>query len=162
MIANEQARWIALFFLFALIDEKIALQAAHKTIGFLKATAVVGKGSESERRVALIRALRSGFETYRKLLPQRKSARPLVQSWSWVSDVDLRAWSKFHKEATDDDVIAVVLSKILGLADAEIAEGLRISLGTARYRIGRGVRQLGASVGDADANPADSRALART
>ncbi len=41
------------------------------------------------------------------------------------------------------EVEAVLLSKILGFSDNEIAEGLGVTSGTVRYRIGRGLRHLG-------------------
>lgn len=148
MITDEQVRWIALFFLFALLDEKTALAAAETAAAQVKALPVPEGPlvDESARRVSLISILRKVFETNRKALARN---RPLVMSegvWTLPEGIDLRGWTKFQKDSSDGEVIAVILSKLLSFTDYEIAEGLNISIGTARYRIGKGMRQLGTSL----------------
>jgi hypothetical protein len=90
--------------------------------------------------------LRKTFEASRKGLARNRPATIAENVWSFPEGVNLQAWSKFHRDSSDGEVIAVVLSKILGFTDYEIADGLNTSLGTARYRIGKGMRQLGESL----------------
>lgn len=136
---EEQVRQIALFFLFAFMDEKLALQAAQKTVAQMKAL----QGSGAWPSVPLIRVLRKTFEQMRKLNPKSRPANIPGSVWNLPAGLDLSPWLKFQREASDTEIIAVALSKILRFEDPEIAEGIDVSLGTARYRIGKGVRQLG-------------------
>lgn len=138
-------RGIALFFLFTFLDEKIAVSAAESATAQVKALPPTPGPlvDEMGRRVQLITILRKTFDQHRKLLARN---RPLAMGdlvWTLPEGIDLRAWSKFQKDSSDGEVIAVVLSKILGFTDSEIADGLNISVGTTRYRIGKGMRQLG-------------------
>ena len=149
---DEQVRRIALFFLFSLMDEKVALQAAQKTIAGLKAA---GKstnpiGSEATSIPALpattiIATLRKMHDQHRKLVPRNRPLMIPSESWQLPAHVDAEAWIGFQKDSADTEIVAVVLSKILGYSDQDVAEGLNVSLGTARYRIGKGVKQLGLS-----------------
>ena len=148
MITDEQLRWIALFFLFTLLDEKAAVAAAESAAAQIKAQPPRGPlVEESMQRVALIRIFKKTFDHSRKALP-RNRVTPTANTdlWQWPASLDPQAWIRFQKDADDGEVIAVVLSRILNFADYEIAEGLTISVGTARYRIGKGMRGLGASL----------------
>jgi len=145
MITDEQVRRIALFFLFSLMDEKIALQAAHRTVAQLKAQTSMNQPAapSSMSDVDLIRILRKHHGHYQKLLPRNRPTGVPVGAWSLPEGLDLSAWIKFQKDALEHETVAIVLSRILGYPEETIAEGLNITLGTARYRIGKGVRQLG-------------------
>jgi hypothetical protein len=154
---DEQVRRIALFFLFSLMDEKVALQAAHKTIAGLKAAGEAVSGSvthdftstsgssSATSAITIIAALRKMHDQHRKLVPRNRPLMIPNSAWSLPENVDAEAWIKFQKDSADTEIVAVVLSKILSYSDQDIAEGLNVSLGTARYRIGKGVRQLGMS-----------------
>ncbi|MEK7358727.1 MAG: hypothetical protein AAB250_19940 [Bdellovibrionota bacterium] len=144
MLSDEQARGIALFFLFSLMDEKTALAAAHKAVASAKAAAP--KASQTPSETAIVTVLRKTFETHRKLLPRnRPTEAPL--SWKLPPGIDAQAWAKFHQDSSDGEIVAIVLAKVLGFSEEAIAEGLNVSLGTLKYRIGKGMRQLGAALG---------------
>lgn len=139
MITEEDVRRIALFFLFALSDEKSALQAAQKTVAQLKAKSA---GSNAD----LIRTLRKAFEHQQKL-GLRAPNVPLSESVCQLPpDVELRAWLKFKKDASEQEIVALVLAKILGFSEDDIARGLDVSIGTVHYRVGKGTRQLGTAM----------------
>jgi DNA-directed RNA polymerase specialized sigma24 family protein len=150
MISDDLVRGIALFFLFSLMDEKAALLAAQKVVATLKAQQKPREksdSSESASRVALIKILRKTFEQQRKLQPRNRPTAPPSEAWVLPPELaDVKPWQKFQKDAADVEIVAVVLSRILGMTDHEIAEGLNISLGTARYRVGKGMRHLGSSL----------------
>lgn len=144
MVTDEQVRWIALFFLFSLMDEKVALQAAHKSIAHLKATTSASLDpASSEAKVILIRTMLKDLEQYRKVISRQKITPVTEATWSLPDQFDLTAWAKFQKDASESEVVAVVLSRILGVSDSELAEGLGVTMGTARYRVGKGIRHLG-------------------
>lgn len=152
MVADEQVKAIALFFFLSFMDEELALQASEKAIAQLK----VKKGSAlpSVDEVTLVRLLRQKYDQYKDQLKDtaRRPAKPNANlSWVESSQVHLEAWSKFHQEAHPHEVVAVVLSRVLGFRDETIASGLGISLGTTQHRIGKGIRNLGAHMKGAEA-----------
>lgn len=140
MVSDSDTRAIALFFLFAFMEEKVALQAAHKAVASLKSRTASGA---KVGRDDLIEVLRKQFDQHRKLAPRNQTSAPPETAWRIPAGLDTVAWSKFQKEAGENEIIAVTLSRILGFTDEDIAGGLGISLGSARYRIGKGMRQLG-------------------
>jgi hypothetical protein len=140
-MTDDQVRRIALFFLFTLMDERVAMHAAQKAVAHLKATS--GPNAEG---ATVIQTLRRLHDQHRKLLPRSRPVQIPVGTLTLPDGADFAPWIKFQKEGSDQEIVAVVLSKILSYADEDIADGLGVSLGTARYRIGKGVRQLGLSV----------------
>ena len=137
-MSDEQVRWIALFFLFSSMDEKVAIQSAQKAIAQLKSA-----GAKMITPALIIRTSRKILEHYHQS-PMRNRAPVIPQGvWTLPPHFDMTSWMKFQKDAAPEQVVAVIFSKILGFNDVDIAEGLGISLGTARYRVGKGIRQLG-------------------
>lgn len=148
MITDEQTREIALFFLFSLLDQRVALQAAHKAIAQVKSLPTE-EGVISKSDIALI--LKRGFESHRKLLPRNQPTEISETALAFPEGTDFATWQKFHLVASDQEITAVVMSKILGYDDAVMAEGFQVSIGTMKYRISKGIRQLGTVVPKAQA-----------
>ncbi|MNT80198.1 hypothetical protein D3C72_2196280 [compost metagenome] len=67
----------------------------------------------------------------------------MESGWLIPEGVDLGPWREFQKTASEDELLTVIWSKILKLSDHEISEGLGITQGTIRYRLGRALRKLG-------------------
>jgi hypothetical protein len=63
--------------------------------------------------------------------------------WLIPEGIDLGPWREFQKNASEDELLTVIWSKILKFSDLEISEGLGITQGTIRYRLGRALRKLG-------------------
>ena len=143
MLSDEQARGIALFFLFSLMDEKVALQAAHKSVASVKALAPGPDHAAADSEI--IKILRKNFAAHRTLLARNRPSE-MPTSWILPEGVTSAAWSRFHKDSSDAEIVAVVLSKILNFPDDAIVAGLGLSIGTLKYRVGKGMKQLGASL----------------
>jgi DNA-directed RNA polymerase specialized sigma24 family protein len=150
MVSDADARTIGLFFLFTLMEEKAALGAAQKAIIHLKSRK--RSGTEFDRE-DLVAALHRVYQNDRKLVPRNQlqaqlhpAPQPSIDERTHYLNAgsELTAWTRFHREAGENEIVAVTLSRILGISDQAIAAGLGISLGSARYRIGKGIRQLGA------------------
>ncbi len=141
MVSSDQAREIALFYLLSLMDEKLALSAAHKSIAQLKAMKPLENGTHD--RVDVARILRKGFDTHRKML-QRNRPTEMSERILWFPDgTDFATWQKFYRSSSDAEVTAIVLTRILGFPEAAVAEGFNVSSGTMKYRVAKGTRQLG-------------------
>jgi hypothetical protein len=141
MISSGQAQEIALFYLLSLMDEKLALSAAHKSIAELKATKPLEDGTHDRADVA--RILRRGFDTHRKMLSRNRPTDMGETILTFPSGTDFVTWQKFCRASSDAEVTAVVLTKILGFSEGHVAEGFNVSSGTMKYRVAKGVRQLG-------------------
>jgi hypothetical protein len=141
MVSSDQAREIALFYLLSLMDEKLALSAAHKSIAQLKAMKPRDDGKHDRADVA--RILRKGFDTHRKMLSRNRPTEMSETLLGFPEGTDFATWQKFYRSSSDAEVTAVVLARILGYPEASIAEGFSVSAGTMKYRVAKGVRQLG-------------------
>lgn len=149
MVTESQVRRIALFFLFALLDTKASCEAAFRVVAQLKASGARGQTGVSD--VDLIRLLIKTQKSARHQLRQQTRAKgaestsSTVGAEAWVppSGLSLAPWQKFQREADELEVISVLLSNILGFGEDVVAKAMGVSLGTARYRLGRGVRHLG-------------------
>ncbi len=143
MITEQHVRWIALFFLFSLLDERVAAQATLKTVTALKARLPVeGTEDPSLMRIRIIEMCEKNRLNFKK--QALRSAHILTFSgWSLPDHVDMGPWARFQKEASEEELLSVIFSRILGFSDEEIAEGLKVTVGTTRYRVGRGLRHLG-------------------
>ncbi len=139
MVTDEQVRWIALFFLFSTMDETVAIQSSQKVVVQLKAHSGLGAIS----KIDVLRAVRKVWDIYLKTPARRRSTSAPEHTWKLPDHIELAPWVKFQKDASSEQVTAVVLTKILGFSEHEVAEGFGHSLGTSRYRLSRGIKQLG-------------------
>lgn len=142
MVSSNQARDIALFFLLSLMDEKLALSAAHKSIAQLKTVRALEDGHHDLVDVAKI--LRRNFESHRKQLSRNRPTEMSENVIGFPAGTDLATWQKFYRSSSDAEVTAVVLTRILGYPESAMAEGFNVSSGTMKYRVAKGIRQLGA------------------
>ena len=144
---RSRVREIGLFFLLGLMEEKAAMAAASRAVAQLKSQ--FGESSKPIAPVEVIRACRAAWKVYRKQRQQiprnqahnRQTDRS--QSWSMPESFDLSAWSRYQKDAPDEDTMAILFTYIFSFSDSDLAEGFQTSIGTIRYRLGKGVRQLG-------------------
>lgn len=144
---REQAREIGLFFLLGFMEERIALSAASRAIAQLKAEfSEISRKDREPGAVAIgavIRVCRESWKVYRKQIPRNQASNPPENTWIIPEHVDLTTWARYQKDAPDEDIMTVLFSLVLGVRDEDLAEGFQTSMGTIRYRLGKGVRQLG-------------------
>jgi DNA-directed RNA polymerase specialized sigma24 family protein len=147
---REYVRQVALFFFFALLDESIAQQSAERAIAQLKIKLKDTYFDQAERdtqmsryiREQVLRACQSGWQKDKELVDPK--APVLAPRQLQISENALAAWMAFHKDANEDELIALIFTKILGFPEDQVAEVCHVSIGTLRHRLSRGVRQLGA------------------
>ena len=141
---QSRVRDIGLFFLLGLMDERTALTAAGRVIAQLKAQ--YGDRFQSVPPVVVIRSCRASWKAFRRSVPRNQPVEIPQAAWVLPSsprEIDINAWGRYQKDASDDDVMALLFSHVLGFSDTDLAEGFQTSVGTIRYRLGKGVRQLG-------------------
>lgn len=144
---KEQSRAIGLFFFLGFMDERLALSAASRVVARLKAEFpdISRKNTEPEMLPvsAVIAGCLESWKVHRHQRSRSQAPGEVDVSWCQPSSIDLEAWSRFQADASDEDLMTLLFSIVLSVSDEELAEGFRTSVGTIRYRLGRGVRQLG-------------------
>ena len=144
-MSQESYRSIANFFFFAFLDEALALESATRISAQFKTRMQNQSTNTQTQNDALIVYLTNqAFQSHRKHLYKGHSLISQEGGWLLPEGLDLSAWKQFHKEVPDQEMLAVLWSQILGLSDAAISEGLGVTAGTVRYRVGHGLRKLGA------------------
>lgn len=150
---REQARAIGLFFLLGLMEERVALSAAGRAIARLKAEYPDISRKDREQEAVPIEALigvcRESWKIHRKQIPRNQPTIAPEASWVIPTGLEISTWARYQKDAPDEDIMTILFSLVLEIADEDLAEGFQTSIGTIRYRLGKGVRQLGLVVSEA-------------
>lgn len=139
-MSDQDYRLIALFFFFAFLDEKLAMQATIKAATYCESRARKLKHFDNSYFVYISRAIWNEFQSK---IVKGKSTVMLEASWVVNDHVDLGSWKEFHKLADANELLSVIWSRILNIADEDIAKGLNLTIGTTRYRVGRALKKLG-------------------
>ncbi len=128
---------VAKYFYFLCLDEQLSFSAS------LKALADLRNNGWLEDKPRWVQTLSKWKLRLKQLRGRPWPGFPEERGFSLPPDFELDAWSVFLSSAEPSEVEAVLLARILGFKDEEIARGLGVTVGTVRYRIGRGLRHLG-------------------
>lgn len=137
MIAVVDA--VARYFFFICLDQQLSFTASLKVLADLKGRDRIAP----EYRADWVRTLHKWRRKVHHLRPKAWSDSPQEKGFVLPEEFDLAIWVSFMSNADLEEVEAVLLSRILAFSDSEIAEGLDVTEGTVRYRVGRGLRRLG-------------------
>lgn len=132
---------IALFFFYATLDEKRAIEAA--STAFEQARKKLSKNPQMKPTVAIVAVTKQVWEENSGRFLRGRPNYSLESGWLLPEKVDLGPWKEFQKVSQEDEFLCLIWSKILKISDEDISLGLGVSIGTLRYRIGRALRKLG-------------------
>lgn len=143
MLKPEFLEKIALFFHLALLDEARAQGVVLRVVKKIRREQIKAKISGKELMISDIVRITSD-----QLKFERVHARPVGLAFSsgaliLPANSNFGPWFEFQKIADEKDFVAVLYSKILTLPDEEIATGLGVSVGSIRYRVSNGLKNLG-------------------
>ena len=130
---------VAKYFFFTCLDEQLSFSVSLKVLSELKAR----NRLDQEHRGHWVQTLHKWRTKVNHLRPRPWHDSPLEKGFILSEEFDLAGWVSFQSNADAHEVEAVLLSRILAFKDEEIAEGLDVTVGTVRYRVGRGLRHLG-------------------
>ena len=133
---------LALFFFFALLDERRAIDAA--AVALENCRRRLSKDPQLKSSVALVAATKSVWEKNSGRFVRGRPNYSSESGWILPQNIDMGAWKEFQKSAQEDEFLCLIWSQILKISDEDISLGLGISPGTLRYRTGRALRKLGA------------------
>jgi len=144
MLASEsQIRSACLFFFLTLLDEKRAVRFAAEALALFQRKQMQRKSDRSGHVPLFIWCL---IQKHRSIKNWRLAGQALVfspEDWAIPNDLEIGPWLDFRNSADEDEFITVLLIKVLGFSAADVARGLQLTAGTIRYRVGRGLRELG-------------------
>ncbi|KYG60670.1 hypothetical protein [Bdellovibrio bacteriovorus] len=132
---------IALFFYFALLDDQKAIEASSQALALGRARKQ--RNPDLKNSVAIVTATKTVWDRYKSRVARGRPNTSVESGWLIPDGTDLGPWREFQKSASEDELLTVIWSKILKLEDDDISEGLGITQGTIRYRLGRALRKLG-------------------
>lgn len=133
---------LALFFYFCFMDESRARLACQKALRPLREF-LKNPSAEATWRVQLVKSTQ-------KILAKQKNFGSVshigfVQGHiRFPEGSDWGPWFEFRKRTEPELFTAVIWVKVLGFKISEVAEGLGVTEGTVRFRLSRGLRELGA------------------
>lgn len=151
-MSEVEIRGITLFFFFALLDERRALDAASEALVLCRRK--LSKNPELKPAVALVGATRVVWEKHSGRFVRGRPNFSAESGYLFPQGLDLGPWKEFQKSAQEDEFLSLIWSQVLKIGDEDISQGLGISVGTLRYRVGRALRKLGQM-----ANPVTTRSL---
>lgn len=139
---EKDIRSLALFFFFALLDNKKALELTSLSYNYclLKKE----KNPDIKNQVLIVSATDKFLKESQKSLNRGFPFLSSDGGWVLPDKVEIGPWREFHKNATQDELLIVIWSKILKIPFSDISEALGVSEGTLRYRVAKGLRKLGA------------------
>ena len=140
-MTENDVKSIALFFYFALLDDQKAIEAASQALALGRARKQ--RNPELKSSVALVAATKTVWDKFKARVARGRPNTTIESGWLIPDGVDLGPWREFQKSASEDELLTVIWSKILKIEDDDISEGLGITQGTIRYRLGRALRKLG-------------------
>ena len=140
-MTEDDVRSIALFFYFAFLDDKKAIEAASRSLGLCRVR--LEKNPDLKPSVLIVSSTKTIWDKYLRRVARGRPNTSFESGWLIPENMDFGPWQEFQKLATDDELLTTIWSKILKISDDDISEGLGITQGTIRFRLGRALRKLG-------------------
>jgi len=141
MYENE-VKLIALFFFFSVLDDKKAIAASSTAADIFYYR--MKKKPDLNPQIALVSVTKLVWNRNKKKNLRGYPQYSTESGWLLPEGLDISPWKEFQKSAQEDELLAVIWSKILKINDEDISSALGIPEGTLRYRVGRALRKLGA------------------
>lgn len=130
---------VAKFFYFTSLNEQVTFACSFRVLGELKSNGWI----EGGHREQWVRVLSKWRVKMKKVAPRDWTHLPNEKGFLLPDKFNSKAWAAFLESGDPGEIEAVLLSRVLGFTDDEIAGGLGVTRGTVRYRVGRGLRHLG-------------------
>lgn len=125
---------VHLFYYLATMNEDNAIECAQRTLQR------VNRNEVNSLRVAeLVQLCENGLNRlHLKSKVEASRSKPIQ-----VPDViNLAIWKDMIKKSNREELSALVWTRILGFSEAEVAQGMAVSVGTVRHRVNRGMKTL--------------------
>jgi hypothetical protein len=139
-MSESDIKAIALFFFFTTLDENVAVLCSSDA--YEHARKKIEKDKNLNPAVVVtISCIYSWKKNRKKIFRGRPQYTP-DSGWLIPNNLNMGSWTEFQKFAPEDELIAIVLSKILCIDDEAVSIALGITQGTIRFRVGRALKRL--------------------
>lgn len=138
---ESDIRALALFFYFALLDDRKAIELAITALGICQDQKK--RFPQRKNSVILVSATNDVWSEVERKVKRGLPNTSIESGWVVPAGVDIGPWREFQKNATSNELQTLIWSRVLKYSDADIALGLGITTGTVRYRLARAFRKLG-------------------
>lgn len=140
-MTEEHLRKISLFFFFVTLSESQARDLSRQCYSWCLSKK--NKNPKMNSDTILILGL-SRFWDQIKNKP-RLGVSQVSQDSGWIlpPQFKLEPWIAFQKNASEEEIFAALLFRVLKYSPEVISESLGITSGTLRYRVAKAVRRIG-------------------
>lgn len=143
---EAQIRSVALFFFYTFLDKSLASKASVEAIS-LYDKRLKRRETHGPTEPLLVYSTYKVWKKYsKKRNIKTKDFDLSAEGWIIPEKLRLEPWREFVKDADPQLYLAVIWSTLLNFSDKDISEGLGISEGSVRYRVGNGLKLLGQMV----------------
>lgn len=142
---NNDIRSIALFFFFALQDDRKAADLATDAVGRARDRRK-RRPNETSAQTVIAATFEIWEEERRQLRKQKGAVVQSINAGWFRPSVDAAPWSEFRKTSAPEELATAIWSGILGYSPAHIAAALALPEGTVRYRLSSALQKLGMAV----------------
>lgn len=145
-MTEEHLRKISLFFFFVTLSENQARDLSRQCYSWCLTKK--SKNPKLNSDTILILGL-SRFWDQIKRKP-RNGVSQVSQDSGWIlpPELKLEPWIAFQKNASEEEIFAALLYRVLKYSPEILSESLGITAGTLRYRVAKAVRRIGKFVLD--------------
>ncbi len=140
-MTEAEIQLIALFFYFALLDDKKAIEASTQALALCRAR--LKKNPNLKHSIIIVSSTKAIWDKIKLRVPRGRPNTSMESGWLIPEGLDMGPWREFQKNSTEEELLSVIWSKIMKIEDQNISEGLGLTPGTIRYRLGRSLRKLG-------------------
>src|SRR5437868_1141231 len=110
-MGESEVKSIALFFFFAFLDDRRALEASTQAISLC--TDKKKKNPQFNNNVLIVMTTFSVWTKHHLKLNRGNPNISTDAGWMIPTDLDLGPWREFQKLATQDELLSVIWSKVL-------------------------------------------------
>ncbi len=152
----ELSKEIYLFFVMSTLDEKLAIQNTQKVIVSLKTRFQSEKNKDDRliRKYALFKSVELWEQFSKQILGQRQKTVVSKNdkgspAMNWTNNLTgiqpqvMSVWNKFSRQARPEEILTLLVTRILKFTEEELSEAQNVTLGTIRFRLTRASKQLG-------------------
>jgi hypothetical protein len=140
-MSDSDLKAILLFFFYVTLDEKKTAKLASVALKICNKK--ISANPKLETAPLIVAVTDQVLTQFKKQIVKGRPLYSLETGWRPPEATDLGPWKEFQREATWEELSAIVWSKIVGFSDEQISEGVGLTVGTLRYRIARALRRLG-------------------
>lgn len=139
-MVDSDVKAIALFFFYTMLDERMAIHASAEA--YELALNKIENKINLKTQALIVFCTQQIWQKHVKHFQRGRPQYRLESGWQFPPELELDTWKEFQKKANEEELLALVWSRVLKIEDENIAVGLGLGEGTVRFRVGRAVRKL--------------------